>query len=104
MKTIKVKSYREIPGGYTGIVEWPMIRGWFLNGEKHRLEGPAIEGLDVSHTPKEWWVYGKLHRLDGPAIEWSDNGKSWWVDGIPVNEEDYPSAVLLYKCKRVLES
>ena len=51
----------------------------FLNaeGKLHRLDGPAVEGLDGSF---QWWVDDKRHRLDGPAIEWSDGTREWWVD------------------------
>ena len=46
---------------------------WFLNGKRHREDGPAVEGSDRA---KEWWVNGKLHRENGPAIERSDGTKS----------------------------
>jgi hypothetical protein len=65
------------------------------------LDGPAIDWADGS---KEWYVDGKLHRLDGPAREGADGTKSWWVDGVEVTEQDYLEAVLLYRCRMVLES
>jgi len=51
---------------------------WWLNGELHRFEGPAIEWTD-GH--KEWWLNGKPHRTDGPAIEWADGDKEWRFEG-----------------------
>jgi hypothetical protein len=39
---------------------------WFLNGQLHREDGPAITYLDGT---KEWFFNGKRHRKDGPAIE-----------------------------------
>jgi hypothetical protein len=49
---------------------------WWLNGERHRVGGPAIE---CSNGDKEWWLNGELHRVDGPAIEWVDGSKSWFI-------------------------
>ena len=47
---------------------------WWLNGERHRTDGPAIEWYNGS---KEWYLNGELHRTDGPAIEGSDGTKVW---------------------------
>ena len=47
---------------------------WFLNGELHREDGPAVEWPDGS---KWWFLNGKLHREGGPAVEWAD-GSKWW--------------------------
>lgn len=70
-------------------------------GQLHRTEGPAV--IDKTGF-KSWWVNDKLHRLEGPACEYSDGYKEWWVDGTKIDEYSYPQAVLLYKCKQVLES
>lgn len=42
---------------------------WYLNGKRHREDGPAIERPDRS---KEWYLNGEFHRVDGPAIERAD--------------------------------
>jgi hypothetical protein len=47
---------------------------WYLNGRRHRDDGPAIE---YSDGHKEWWLNGELHREDGPAIE-----RKWIIIGI----------------------
>ena len=39
---------------------------------------------------KEWWLNGKRHREDGPAIEWSWGGKTWWLH----DEEVHPEALV----------
>ena len=59
---------------------------WFLNGERHRTDGPAYEGADGS---KVWWVNGKIHREDGPAIEYADGLKWWALDGVEYAFQDY---------------
>jgi hypothetical protein len=71
-------------------------------GKFHRLDGPAYERADGFY--KAWYINGVHHRLDGPAIERADGVNWWFVDGVLVTESEYPAAVLLYKCKQVLES
>ena len=53
-------------------------RFWYLNGERHREDGPACECADGT---KEWYLNGKLHREDGPAIEWPNGNKKWYLNG-----------------------
>ena len=49
-------------------------KSWYLNGKRHREDGPAIEWADGD---KSWWLNGKLHREDGPAIERANGDKYW---------------------------
>ena len=51
---------------------------WYLNGKRHREDGPAIVFSDGSQF---WYLNGALHRTDGPAIIWEDGGKEWWING-----------------------
>ena len=57
---------------------------WYLNGNLHRTDGPAIE---YSNGEKYWYLNGKLHREDGPAIEWSNGDKEWFLNGFKVTED-----------------
>ena len=50
---------------------------WFLNGERHREDGPAIEHFSGD---KFWFLNGKRHREDGPAIEWDSGDKFWFLN------------------------
>ena len=50
---------------------------WFLNGERHREDGPAVER---ENGDKEWYLNGKRHREDGPAIEWASGQKMWLLN------------------------
>ena len=59
---------------------------WYLNGERHREDGPAIERADGY---KAWYLNGKLHREDGPAIEWADGYKAWYLDGKQLTESEF---------------
>ena len=68
-----------IHADYTGIAEYPDgTKQWFLNGQFHRVDGPAYERADGS---KSWWLNGQMHREDGPAWEWADGSKSWHLNG-----------------------
>ena len=51
---------------------------WRLNGNLHRLEGPAAEWANGT---KGWYTNGKFHRLDGPAYEHSNGTKIWYFKG-----------------------
>jgi len=53
---------------------------WFLNGNYHRVDGPAIEYWDGT---KYWYLNGNLHREDGPAYIGSNGSKQWWLNGEP---------------------
>ena len=82
---------------------------WYLNGELHREDGPAIEytsgskfwckngkyhredcpACELVSGTKYWCKNGKYHRLDGPAIEYAAGGKEWWINDIELSEESY---------------
>ena len=59
---------------------------WYLNGELHREDGPAIEYDDGY---KIWYLNGKYHRVDAPAGEYANGGKSWYLNGRCYTESDY---------------
>ena len=59
---------------------------WYLNGQLHRENGPAIEWADGS---KEWYKNSKLHREDGPAYELSDGTKFWYIEGVKLSEKEF---------------
>ena len=67
-------------------VEWASgDRFWRLNGKLHREDGPAIEWADGDRS---WYLNGKLHREDGPAVEQSNGARSWFLNGKQVTEEE----------------
>jgi hypothetical protein len=79
MKTIKVGHCSEISKGFTGVVRYPNgSKIWYLNGERHRVDGPAWEGADGT---KQWFLNGQWHRVDGPAWEAANGSKEWWLNG-----------------------
>ena len=36
-----------------------------------------------------WYLNGKRHREDGPAIEWADGTRYWFLNGEPMSEEEF---------------
>jgi len=64
-------------------------KAWYLNGKRHREDGPAIE---YSNGDKSWYLNGKQHREDGPAVEYSNGGKSWWINGKQLTEAEHKAA------------
>ena len=73
---------------YTVKVHVTGTKEWYLNGDLHREDGPAIEG---TYGTKHWYLNGKRHREDGPAIEYADGDKSWYLNGVQYTEEEYYS-------------
>ena len=77
--TIKVEHWKEIPENYTGIAEYHnRTKLWYLNGEYHRIDRPAVEGSDGT---KYWYLEGKCHRTNGPAIEFPNGSRYWYLNG-----------------------
>ena len=60
-------------------------KSWYLNGDLHRTDGPAIEW---SNGDKHWWLNNERHRTDGPAVENADGTKYWWLNNELVAMED----------------
>ena len=53
-------------------------KSWYQNDKRHRLDGPAVED---ANGYKAWHQNGELHRLDGPAVEYASGGKEWHQNG-----------------------
>jgi hypothetical protein len=53
-------------------------REWWLNGDRHRVEGPAVERPGRI----EYWRCNLLHRDDGPAVI-TPTGEFWYRLGYP---------------------
>ncbi len=58
-------------------IEQDGTKMWYLNGELHREDGPAIE---YENGTKVWFLNGKYHREDGPVIEHPDGEKRWYLN------------------------
>ena len=46
--------------------------------------------VDVEENgTKHWYLNGKRHRVDGPAVEWSGGRKEWHLNGKQLSEEQF---------------
>jgi len=55
------------------------------------------------HGTKEWKLpNGIWHREDGPAIEYSNGDKSWYINGISYNEQEYKYEIRSRELKQLL--
>jgi len=57
----------------------------------HRVDGPAITD---SFGTKQWWQNGEKHRLDGPAVIYNlittcpYNRVKWYINGKELNKKE----------------
>lgn len=64
-----------------------------LNGEYHRIGGPAYCDSWPSSIHEMWYVNGKKHRMDGPAILFGyvfdqDLHEEYWIDGVQITDPE----------------
>lgn len=59
---------------------------WYLNGELHRENGPAVEWVNGY---KAWYYNGKVHRENGHAVEYANGSKEWYLNGKYYSSYDY---------------
>jgi len=50
-------------------------------GQRHRLDGPAVIYANGSEF---YYQNGKRHRLDGPAAIWEDGDVEYWEKGVRI--------------------
>ena len=60
---------------------------WFIHGRRHRDDGPAIVRPNGS---LHWYKNGVRHKEDGPAIEYADGDCWWYIEG-KLHREDGPA-------------
>ena len=71
---------------YTVTVNEDGTKFWYLNGQRHREDGPARE---FANGTKFWFLNGQLHREDGPAVEWANGIKVWYLNGKELTEQEF---------------
>ena len=71
---------------YTVKVDEDKTKRWYLNGNLHREDGPAVEWADGT---KYWYLNDKLHREDGPAVEYADGTKFCYLNGKGLTNEEF---------------
>jgi hypothetical protein len=75
---------------YTVKVDEDKTKRWYLNGNLHREDGPAVEYADES---KLWYLNDKLHREDGPAVEHANGSKYWYLNGDRLTQAEFNSKI-----------
>ena len=58
--------------------------GYWLNGKRHREDGPAVIRADGTVG---YWIHGLRHREDGPAIIRANGTVEYWVNGKLIHSE-----------------
>jgi len=71
---------------YEVVTYYSGTKWWYLNGKRHRVDGPAYEG---ANGDKSWYLNGNWHRVDGPAVEGADGTKSWYLNGEYLTEDEF---------------
>ena len=71
---------------YTVKIDEDGDKRWYINGKRHREDGPVIE---CANGDKFWYIRGKLHRENGPAVEYADGDKYWYINGVELTEEQF---------------
>ena len=63
----------------------------FYNNEilKKLIIDHFIEIKIDEYGTKRWYLNGKRHREDGPAIEYSDGRKLWYLNGKQISEYEF---------------
>lgn len=62
------------------------IKKWYLKGQLHRRDGPAIRIKDpYNGWVKKYYIHGELHREDGPAWDAEFGPPKWYRNGVEYN-------------------
>lgn len=75
---------------------------WYKFGRRHRISGPAV----VYNDYREWHFEGQFHREDGPAIERVDTSE-YWLRGAKIHAsslEEFQEAVKIWIVTQVLQT
>ena len=90
IETLKLDNWGDLPENYTGTVEYVFgTTCYYLNGELHREDGPAIIEEDDTLI---YYLNGELHREDGPAFIWGDGTVFYYLNG-SLHREDGPAII-----------
>ena len=66
---------------YSKDIIWRVRKSGSESWKMSRIDGPAYHNIRGS---KSWFLNGKKHREDGPAIEEGPNS-SWWWNGVKLD-------------------
>jgi hypothetical protein len=70
-----------------------VFKGWF-GDEPDNFTGI----VESENGDRAWCLNGECHRVDGPAIEWGDSGSwSWYLNGVMITEEEHTKKTAGYR-------
>ena len=75
----------------TGRLRKDGSRRWMVDGEYHRLDGPAIIW---ANGQQDWYQNGKRYRLDGPVVI-DSGGTQYWYKNHEHHRVDGPAVIFL---------
>ena len=75
-----------MPIEYKVVVDDTGNQRWYLNGKRHREDGPAVIYVDGDQY---WYLNGELHREDGPAIIYADGAQAWYLNDKKLTEQEF---------------
>jgi|ERR1700691_3117541 len=78
METLKLDNWGDLPENYTGIFDFCGSIYYYLNGKRHREDGPAVICLNGNG---EYYLNGLIHREDGPVIIYPGGSENWYLNG-----------------------
>ena len=62
--------------------------GWCKDKTRLKIFGKQVMFVNLFET-KYWFLNGKRHRENGPAIEYANGDKYWYLNGLEYSESDY---------------
>lgn len=104
MRTIVIngfgKDFQDIPKNFTGKIIWKDIGAitYYKDGLRHREDGPAHQ--NYTEGSKLYCVNGELHRIGGPAVIFPDL-EHYWIDGKQIEKEQHDLLVNMLKLKEM---
>lgn len=51
--------------------------------------GGGAELREYASGTREGWLNGQRHRADGPAIEWANGTREWWLNDVKFSEQEW---------------
>ena len=61
---------------------------WCLDKDRLAIYDKQVFCIDEDGD-KYWYLDGQRHRVNGPAIEYARGDKRWWINGVNYSETTY---------------
>lgn len=72
------------------------LESWYFDGLLHRVDGgPAF----ITPRHMSWFQHGIRTRSDGPAEIWNDMQCKYWINGCPLNFQEFREHFIIVHLK-----